>query len=306
MNRAKISSRVLKNLSCADVSKRRAAAEALADADERAIYPLIQALRDTHPGVQDAATRSLISIGGEVTAWMVLPLLREEAFFRNTAMVILKEIGSSALHHLPPLLRDKDDDVRKFAIELISDGGGREYEELLVERLKEDTNPNVRGAAAKALGDLGCRAALPHLVEALKDMEWVRFIVLQSLCGLGDEKVVEPILSLLEDPSPATRRSAIEALGAIGSPKAGEALLSHLEKAGEYDRPVALMGLLRIGVPLPGDGYPEDLLGDLPRRGRGVGGPDHRPAGPHRHRRTRCASRDLRQDGLPRRDEPGR
>ena len=124
MNKIKVSSRILKNLSSPDVSKRRAAAESLADGDERAIYPLIQALRDTHPGVQDAATRSLIAIGGEVTAWMVLPLLREEAFFRNTAMVILKEIGAVALHHLPPLLRDKDDDVRKFAIEFFDEDPG--------------------------------------------------------------------------------------------------------------------------------------------------------------------------------------
>lgn len=261
MNRPKVSSRVLKNLSSPDVSKRRSAAEALADGDERAIYPLIRALRDAHPGVQDAATRSLIAIGGEVTAWMVLPLLREEAFFRNTAMVILKEIGAAAVHHLPPLLRDKDDDVRKFAIELIADAGGRQYADKLIERLADDPNPNVRGAAAKALGDLGCREALPQLVEALKDMEWVRFTVLEALRRLGDEEVVEPILSLLSDPSPATRRAAIETLGAIGSPRASDALLAHLGKADRDDRAIVLVSLLRIGVPLPGDGYPADLLG---------------------------------------------
>jgi len=261
MKRTHVSSRVLKNLSGPDVSKRRSAAEALADGDERAIYPLIKALRDSHPGVQDAATRSLISIGGEVTAWMVLPLLREQAFLRNTAMVILKEIGAPALPHLPPLLLDKDDDVRKFAIELLSDGGARDQAPALMERLSDDANPNVRGAAAKALGVLGCREALPKLVAALKDIEWVRFTVLEAMCLLGDEEVVDPILGLLDDPSPATRRSAIEALGAIGSPRAGDALLSHLGKADRNDRAIVLMSLLRIGAPLPGDGYPEDLLG---------------------------------------------
>lgn len=260
MNRPKISSRALKNLSSPDVSKRRSAAEALAGGDERAIYPLIRALRDAHPGVQDAAMRSLIAIGGETTAWMVLPLLREEAFFRNTAMVILKEIGAAAVHHLPPLLRDKDDDVRKFAIELIADAGGREYADKLVERLTDDPNANVRGAAAKALGDLRYREALPQLVAALKDMEWVRFTVLEALRRLGDEEVVEPILALLSDPSPATRRAAIETLGTIGSPRAGDGLLSHLGKADRDDRAIVLVSLLRIGVPLPGDGYPDDLL----------------------------------------------
>lgn len=254
------SSRALKNLRSPDVSRRRGAAEALASGDERAVYPLIQALRDSHPGVQDAATRSLISIGGEVTAWMVLPLLREQAFLRNTAMVILKEIGAPAVPHLPPLLQDKDDDVRKFAIELLSDAGAKDQAPGLMERLASDPNPNVRGAAAKALGALGCREALPRLVAALKDIEWVRFTVLEALSLLGDEEVVDPILGLLDDPSAATRRSAIGTLGAIGSRRASDALLAHLGKADRNDRALALVSLLRIGVPLPGDGHPDDLL----------------------------------------------
>ena len=260
MSRAAFSSRILKNLTSGDVLKKRAAAEALARGDERAVYPLIQALRDPHPGVQDAALGALISIGGEVTAWMVLPLLREKASLRNMAMVILKEIGSSTLRHLPPLLRDKDGDIRKFAVELSADLGGHEFAGKIVELLKGDPNPNVRGAAAKALGDLRRREALPHLVAALKDMEWVRFAALKSLCSLGDEEAVAPIQALLDDSSFATRRFAIEALGAIGSPLAGKALLTFLKKAEGADRRAVLTSLLKIGIPLPDDGYPEDLL----------------------------------------------
>ena len=261
MDKAKVSSRILKNLSSSDVSKRRAAAESLAQGDVRAVYPLIQALRDPHPGVQDAAVFSLISIGSEVTAWMVLPLLREEALLSNMAMVILKEIGPATLRHLPPLLRDKDDDVRKFAIELVADLGGREHMDSLVERLKWDLNPNVRAAAAKALGDLRCIEALTHLIAALKDVEWVRFAALESLCHLGNEEAVEPILELLNDPSSATRRFAIEALGLIGSPRAGKPLVSFLEKACGNDRRAVLMSLLRIGsCCIPVSGYTEDLL----------------------------------------------
>ena len=260
MGRAAFSSRILKNLASGDVLKKRAAAEALAHGDERAVYPLIQALRDPHPGVQDAALCSLISIGGEVTAWMVLPLLREKASMRNMAMVILKDIGPSALRHLPPYLRDKDDDIRKFAVELVAELGGHEYADKIVELLKGDPNPNVRGAAAKALGDLRRGAALPHLVAALKDMEWVRFSALKSLCILGNEEAVGPIQALLDDPSFATRRFAIESLGAIGSPLAGKALLSFLEKSSGNDRRAVLTSLLKIGIPLPDDGYPADLL----------------------------------------------
>ena len=57
----------LQKLQDRDPSERRNAAEGLAEADERAIYPLIRLLRDESTGVQDAAMRSLIAIGGEVT-----------------------------------------------------------------------------------------------------------------------------------------------------------------------------------------------------------------------------------------------
>ncbi|HEX7520143.1 MAG TPA: HEAT repeat domain-containing protein, partial [Candidatus Deferrimicrobium sp.] len=221
---------------------------------------LIKALRDSHPGVQDAAMHSLISIGGEVAAWMVLPLLREDPFLRNAAMVILKEIGTDAVPHLPPLLKDKDDDVRKFAIELIAGAGGRHLEKALCERLSDDQNPNVRAAAAKALGTLDCRDALPNLVAALKDIEWVRFSALEALSGMREDAAVEPILALLSDPSPTTRHTAIEALGEIGSFRAGDALLAHLGNTDRDERAAVLKSLLRIGVPLPGAGFPEDLL----------------------------------------------
>ncbi len=260
MRKTTVSTRIRKNLASPDAGKRRSAVEALSLGDERAIYPLIKALRDSHPGVQDAAMRSLISIGGEVAAWMVLPLLREDPFLRNAAMVILKEIGTEAVSHLPPLLKDKDDDVRKFAIELIADAGGRHLEMALCERLSDDQNPNVRAAAAKALGTLYCSAALPNLVAALKDIEWVRFNALEALSMIREDAAVEPILALLTDPSPATRHTAIEALGEIGSSRAAGALLAHIGNTDRDERAVVLKSLLRIGVPLPGAGFPEDLL----------------------------------------------
>jgi HEAT repeat protein len=260
MRKTTVSARIRKNLASPDAGKRRSAVETLSLGDERAIYPLIKALRDPHPGVQDAAMHSLVSIGGEVAAWMVLPLLREDPFLRNAAMVILKEIGTDAVPHLPPLLKDKDDDVRKFAIELIADAGGRHLEKALCERLSDDQNPNVRAAAAKALGTLHLADALPNLLAALKDIEWVRFNALEALSGMRDAAAVEPILALLSDPSPATRHTAIEALGEIGSSRAGEALLAHLGSADRDERAAVLKSLLRIGVPLPGAGFPEDLL----------------------------------------------
>lgn len=258
--------RLIKNLNSPDASKRRYAAEALAEGDERAIYPLIKALRDENLGVQDAAMRSLIAIGGEVTAYMVLPLLREEALLRNTALIILKEIGRVAVPLLHLLLKDRDDDVRKFALDLIYDIRHCDYPEKIVEILKKDPNANVRAAAAKTLGVLDYRDAVQHLIEALHDEEWVCFSALEALAEIKDETSVKPIAALLDNQSDTIRYAAIEVLGKIGSPMAGEPLLKHISKANDLEKRASIKSLICIGAITPIEGM-SDILLDMLRNG---------------------------------------
>jgi HEAT repeat protein len=61
MHTAKLK-KFLRNIKDEDASVRRAAAEGLADGDERAVYSLIKALGDVNFGVQDAAMRSLMEV----------------------------------------------------------------------------------------------------------------------------------------------------------------------------------------------------------------------------------------------------
>jgi len=240
--------RLIKNLSHRNVSVRRSAAEALSNADERAVYPLMRALRDVNPGVQDAAMRALISIGGEVTAYMVLPLLRDEACLRNMAMIILKDIGRDAVPLLRSLFRDKDDDVRKFAVDLLSDIGYCDYPEKITHILQSDPNINVRASAAKAIGLLHYKDAVPELIAALKDKEWVCFSALESLALIKDEAAVEPILSLLDSPFDSLRFAAIEALGRIGSDSSSNPLIAHLHKTAGFEKKVTIRSLIQIGI----------------------------------------------------------
>lgn len=239
--------RLLQDLAHADASKRRNAAEALADADERAVYPLLRALRDENHGVQDAAMRSLIAIGGETVAYMVLPLLREDSYLRNTAMIMLRDIGPVTVPFLYPLLNDKDDDVRKFSIDLMIDIQFDVDAQKIVPMLK-DPNANVRASAAKALGLLGYKEAVPQLVDILSDEEWVSFSALEALGALRDESSVAPIIKLLAHDSATIRYAAIETLGKIGSPAARHALEQHMVKADDMERSAALKSLLQIGI----------------------------------------------------------
>lgn len=251
---------ILKDLEASDPARRRGAAETLAGGDERAIYPLIKALRDENPGVQDAAMRSLVAIGGEVTAYMVLPMLREDPFLRNAALLILKEIGSGVVPLLKTLYKDKDDDVRKFAVDLLCDVGRCDDPGIISAMIAHDPNPNVRAAAARAAGILGIRESLPQLRSALRDEEWVLFHALESIAALRDASCVEAVTPLLASPSDATRYAALECLGAIGSDRSGGALLAHLEHAEGHELFLTAKSLILAGVALPKEGLSGVLL----------------------------------------------
>lgn len=254
MRSSKISKHVKDLLTHKNSSKRRVAAEELSKADERALYPLIKALRDDDLGVQDAAILSLISIGGEVTAYMVIPLLREDSQLRNAAMLILKEISSDAIPLLKPLLFDKDDDIRKFAIDIICHVGKCDYPELLVEILKNDVNPNVRASAAKAIGVLNYKEAIPDLVIALQDQEWVCFSALEALSLIKDESAVMDIVRLLDSNSLAIRYAVIETLGIIGYKSAKDYLVRHFFKSDPIEKEAIVKSFVLLeDVPnLPG------------------------------------------------------
>jgi HEAT repeat protein len=234
-------------LSDKDPSVRRRAAEDLAEGDERAIYPLIKALSDENAGVQDAAMRSIIAIGGETAAYMVLPLLREGSYLRNTALIILTAIGEVSVPLLYPLLKDKDDDIRKFAIDIMGEIK-KGVEPSMIMPLLKDPNANVRAAAAKSLGLLGYRDSIPELIKALKDEEWVCFSALDALGELKAEDAVRDIASLLANSSEAVCFAAIEALGKLGSDRAVDALIGYLPKASGDERNAIIKSLIQIGI----------------------------------------------------------
>ncbi|MCX7724509.1 MAG: HEAT repeat domain-containing protein [Thermodesulfovibrio sp.] len=254
-----------------DSSVRRQAAEELSDADERAIYPLIKALRDENTAVQEAATQSLISIGSrtdsflidpaEVVTYMVIPLLREEeAYLRNTAILIIKEIGHKAPQLIYKLLKDKDSDIRKFALDLIADIKVG-FDASKVIPLLKDQNSNVRAAAVRVLGELEYKEAIADLIEALKDEEWVVFYVLQTLAQLKAEEAIDKIGELLlNTESFLIKSEAIETLGRIGSEKIAEPLLKYFPIATKDEKKQIIKALIRIGIIPDGQDWKEEIL----------------------------------------------
>jgi HEAT repeat protein len=82
----------------------------------------------------------------------------------------------------------------------------------LVKTLKEDKDPNMRYWAAESLGKFGAeaRAALPDLIEALKDeSKMVRMGVAYALGEIGGADSIAALQDAAKDPEKEVRDAAL-------------------------------------------------------------------------------------------------
>lgn len=161
---------------------------------------------------------------------------------RRLAVETLGRLGdSSSLKAVESSLKDSHWSVRVAAVQVLGKLGGICEIPLLI-RLMNDSDNMVRKSAIIALGDIRSHAAIPALVQQLDDMDMSKYVFssllkfgreilpwlhrhmmknynqeivvrLVDLVGkIGDRKSVEPLMELLEDPSPAVRLAAIDSL----------------------------------------------------------------------------------------------
>ena len=128
-------------------------------------------------------------------------------------------VGSS-LHH-PHLFRrlaemmltDQDGIVRRECVEVIGLSGTGDPE--LLARALQDSVPEVREAAATALGELAAPASVEILIEHATDEsedKLVREAAVAALGAIGDERAVPVLLGLIASGPPQIRRRCVPAL----------------------------------------------------------------------------------------------
>ncbi len=101
--------------------------------------------------------------------------------------------------------------------------------------------PELRMAAANALGELDQSDAVPKLVEAFDDDDpRVRARAARACGEIGDPRATSGLRGLLADSVAGVRREAAEALGRIGNREALQALLEMYDDTDERVRRVAV------------------------------------------------------------------
>jgi HEAT repeat protein len=168
----------------------------------------VPALQDPLPIVRATAAKAILAIGAEQSAGLLIPLLK-----------------------------DKDEFVRREAAYALGLTRSNVATDPLSDRLLNDKEAGVRGAAAVALGQIADEAAVVALVGTLapelsgskKKREQNEFVLRSAASALGRIKSRAGTAALMsalsnENMPGDVRREAARSLGMIGDPSATPAL----------------------------------------------------------------------------------
>lgn len=200
------------------------------------INDLVGLLGDDNIGVREAAVNALISIGTSVAgdsepppvAEAVAPLLdSEDPAMRNMVVEILTQLNEAALATVIALTESRDDDISKFAVDILAVWGNPESLPALAQ-LCSHPNSNVRAGLADALGAVRGRRSFDILLLLLNDdEEWVRFSAVEALGKFdGTDIPVEPLLEVLDNDSMLVKTGTIEVICKVATPEHCAAILT--------------------------------------------------------------------------------
>ncbi|MBE0671740.1 MAG: HEAT repeat domain-containing protein [Anaerolineales bacterium] len=192
---------------------------------------LIKTLGTAHPLVR-ARVVEVLSLSKDKNAIPALLEAMKSEFFtvRSRAALALGNIGDTrVVPALIPLLKDSDDEVRIAACVAIGKFRDPATFDEITNILLDDPKIEVRQAATKVLGETKHPAAIPFLMEALRDSFWwyekeqSAQVLLTAIEGMGPA-VVEPLLEALADREVTVRKYAAIILGDLRDARAIEEL----------------------------------------------------------------------------------
>jgi HEAT repeat protein len=176
---------------------------------------------------------------------------------RAAAIVALEGIGAPALPRLAAELQRAPASARIALAGVVGSVGGVEAVRLLAP-LAQDADINVATAAMAALGRTRHAEATQILLNYLDaEDDWLRFAAVGALGELGDERAVEPVERLLEEP--LMQEAAAASLVEMATVSAGDALARHLRATDGTLRPAILAALVSLSNDERAVGVPRAL-----------------------------------------------
>ncbi|HWN11502.1 MAG TPA: HEAT repeat domain-containing protein [Pyrinomonadaceae bacterium] len=200
----------------------------------------VAALKDISPSVRATAASSILALPGEESAANLIPLLSDKNEFVRREVAYALGVGrskSAVGPLLERLLLDKEDGVRGAAAVALGDIADSSAIATLAavmksevvatglkknSKSKKEQNPFVLRAAARALGQIGSREAVPALIATLeneKTEDDVRREAATSLGLIGDSSALPSLRNALTARDPYLSKAVHEAIKAIEKQK---------------------------------------------------------------------------------------
>ncbi|MEV8507069.1 HEAT repeat domain-containing protein [Actinoplanes sp. NPDC051475] len=218
--------------------RRARAAQVLGDLELRQAVPeLCRLLTDRHAEVRVVAVRALGRIGDPAAAWRIIASLdRSDPIPSLLASHTLAQLGAEAEVTLSAALDHPQARVRAVCLDALGLLGATGSVHRVARVLREDTNLDVRVAAAANLGKLGTRSALDPLTLAVHSSRptTLRATAARALGDIGSPAAVPALVALLGDEAYQVAHEAAHALRRIGP-----AGLDALREAVDRDRACA-------------------------------------------------------------------
>lgn len=169
----------------------------------------------------------------------------ENAGKRNSATEALIRIGDAAIGPIVDRLRiETDVDVRLSLVNLLGDLRSSDAFDVLIEALEGEPDINVSSSIVSSLGKYHDAAALPHLLRVLQREDlWLKFHAIEAFGEIGDRAALPAILPLYNEKS--LRKPVLEAIGKIADVGTVSFLL-RIISAEEKLNLTALRALVRI------------------------------------------------------------
>jgi HEAT repeat protein len=217
---------------------------------------LAKALATAHPLVRGRVAKTFGISRDKSAVPALLEAVKGEYFtVRSRAALALASIGDArVIPSLLPLLKDREAEVRSAACTAIARFNDPSTFDEITNVLLDDPLIEVRQSAARALGGTKHPAALPFLMEALRDSSWwfeqeqAAVDLLDAIKAMGSV-AVEPLIEALQDREGTVRRYAASVLGEMGDIRAIEELGMTLYDLHVEVGRVAAEALAKFGAP---------------------------------------------------------
>lgn len=216
----------------------------------KAVGPLVAALRDEAAGMQTGAATALGHLNDDRAVEPLLAILRDPQTNPQVRKTAITAIGRfkppSAIPSLIAMLQDNDQKTRWIARDTFREMGEVGLS-ALIDALQSPTLA-LRKGAVETLGLIRNQQTVMPLIDALHDPDtMVRRYAVLALGRNRDARAVEPLVKMLHDPDAKVRNEAVTALQELRDTRAVDGLIAALNDGDVQVRRSALqtLGLLQ-------------------------------------------------------------